>query len=359
MKSSRMKTIVVAILVLVALAPAQDITSKVDQVANAYAKKNQFSGSVLVAKGGRVLVKKGYGMANIELGVPNTPETKFRLGSITKQFTATAILQLAAAGKLSVDDKISKYIPDTPGSWSNITIHHLLTHTSGIFNYTALPEFTKQMRQQWTPAETLGLVKNKPLDFAPGSKFSYSNSGYIGLGIIVEKVSGEKYEDYVKKHIFDVLDMAATGYDHGETILEHRAAGYTPGPDGKLQNAPYIDMSFPYAAGSLYSTVDDLYRWDRSLYTDKVLAKASRDKMFTPFLSGYAYGWFTIVPGPTPSTHKVLSHGGGINGFNTTINRYPDDDACVIVLSNVNSPAIGKIGQTLAAIAFGEKYDLP
>jgi CubicO group peptidase (beta-lactamase class C family) len=350
-----MKSILIALLSFIAAAPAQEITPKVDEAIGAYAKKNPFMGTVLVAKGGRVLVKKGYGMANIELSVPNSPETKFRLGSITKQFTATAILQLAAAGKLSVDDKISKYIPDTPASWSNITIHHLLTHTSGIFNYTALPEFTKQMRQQWRPAETLGLVKNKPLDFDPGTKMSYSNSGYIALGMIVEKVSGEKYEDYVKKHIFDLVDMAATGYDHEATILPHRAAGYTAGADGKLQNAPYIDMSFPYAAGSLYSTVEDLYRWDRSLYTDKVLSKPSRDKMFTPFLNDYAYGWFT----KSPTRHKLLSHGGGINGFNTTIDRYPDDDACVIVLSNVNSPVIGKIGQALAAIAFSEKYDLP
>jgi CubicO group peptidase (beta-lactamase class C family) len=355
MKSARSKSIAIALFAFVGLASAQDITAKVDELANAYIKKNQFIGSVLVAKGGNVLVKKGYGMANIELAVPNTPETKFRLGSITKQFTATAILQLAAAGKLSVDDKISKYIADTPPSWSDITIHHLLTHTSGIFNYTNAPEFTKQMRQSWKPEDILGLVKNKPLDFTPGSKFSYSNSGYIALGLIVEKASGETYEAYIKKHIFDALDMNASGYDHASSILSHRAVGYTATADGKFSNADFIDMSFPYAAGALYSTVEDLYRWDRALYSDKVLAKASREKMFTPFLNDYAYGWFAKSNG----AHKVIAHGGGINGFNTTIDRYPGDDACVVVLSNVNSPAVGKIGQALAAIAFGEKYDLP
>jgi D-alanyl-D-alanine carboxypeptidase len=168
-------------------------------------------------------------------------------------------------------------------------------------------------------------------------------------------VSGEKYEDYLRKHILDVAGMQATGYDHESTILPHRAEGYAPTKEGKLENAAFIDMSFPFSAGALYSTVEDLYRWDRSLYTDKVLTKASRDKMFTPFLDGYAYGWFT----KSPTTHKMLYHGGGINGFNTTIDRYPDDDAFVVVLSNMNSPAVGKIGLALAAILFGEKYELP
>jgi CubicO group peptidase (beta-lactamase class C family) len=255
---SNLKSITIAGFAVAALAHAQEVTAKVDELVHAYEQKNQFMGSVLVAKSGRVFVKKGYGMANLEVGVPNSPKTKFRIGSITKQFTATAILQLAAAGKLSVDDKISKYIPDSPATWNNITIHHLLTHTSGIFDYTHSPEYREGMRRTWTPLETLALVRNKPLDFEPGSKFSYSSSGYIALGYIVEKVSGEKYEDYLKKHIFDLLDMNDTGYDHEAAIIEHRAGGYTPVPGGKLQNAEYIDMSRPFAAGALYSTVEDL-----------------------------------------------------------------------------------------------------
>jgi len=319
-------------LLSLALVHAQDLVSKADSIA----KQNDFMGSVLAAKGGNVVLKKGYGMANIELDVPNAPDTKFRLGSITKQFTATAILQLASQGKLSVDDKISKYVADSPAAWQDITIHHLLTHTSGIPNFTGFSDYQKTMRETVTPVELVARFKDRPLDFPPGSKFKYSNSGYEVLGVIVEKVSGEKYEDYLKKHVFDPLDMQATGYDHDTAIIKHRASGYERGKDGKIRNAEYIDMSIPYSAGSLYSTVEDLYRWDRALYTDKVLTQQWRDKMFTPFLDNYAYGWFVKGAG----ADKTISHNGGVNGFVTSINRYPAQDSCVIVLSNGPGPAL-------------------
>jgi CubicO group peptidase (beta-lactamase class C family) len=334
-------------LLSLALVHAQDITAKADELA----QKNDFMGSVLVAKGGKVILKKGYGMANIELDVPNAPDTKFRLGSITKQFTATAILQLAAQGKLSVDDKASKYIANAPDAWKDITIHHLLTHTSGIPNYTAFPDFQTTMRVAVTPIELVAKFKDHPLDFPPGSKFKYSNSGYEVLGVIIEKVSGEKYEDYLKKHIFDPLDMQASGYDHDTTILKHRASGYERGKDGKIKNAEYLDMSIPYSAGSLYSTVEDLYLWDRSLYTDKMLTREWRDKMFTPFLSNYAYGWTVKGEG----ADKTISHNGGINGFLTSINRYPNSDACVIVLTNLTTKGVTAMSSGLQSALFGDK----
>jgi D-alanyl-D-alanine carboxypeptidase len=340
---------------VVALVRGQDIPANADALVNAYVKLNRFMGSALVAKGGTVLVKKGYGMANVELDVPNSPETKFRLGSITKQFTATSILQIASQGKLSVEDKVSKYVPDAPAAWKDITIHHLLTHTSGLPNYTSFPDYLKKMREPVTSLQLIAVFKDRPLDFEPGSKFRYSNSGYAALGYIIEKVSGEKYEDYLRKHIFDPLDMSDTGYDHDTTILKQRAAGYMLSKDGKIRNADYLDMSIPYSAGSMYSTLEDLYRWDRSLYTDKVLPREWREKMFTPFLNNYAYGWFRAPL----FGHKMTSHGGGINGFSTAINRFPDDDVCIVVLSNLASSSIGALANALAAIVFGEKYELP
>src|SRR5262249_11022667 len=196
-----------------------------------------------------------------------------------------------------------------PAAWKDITVHHLLTHTSGIPNYTNFPEFRKNMRVPVAPAELVAGFKDRPLDFPPGSKYSYSNSGYEVLGVIVEKLSGQTYENYLKQHIFDPLDMQASGYDHDTTIIKNRASGYERGPDGKLRNADYLDMSIPYAAGSLYSTVEDLYRWDRALYTDKALTREWRGKMFTPFLDNYPYGW--IVRGHVAD--KKIAVNGGIN----------------------------------------------
>jgi D-alanyl-D-alanine carboxypeptidase len=338
------------------LAHAQDLASKFDTILSGYQKNRAFIGSALIAKGGKVIFEKGYGMASVELDVPNGPDTKFRLGSITKQFTSTAILQLEEQGKLSVSDTACKYLPECPETWKAITIHQLLSHTSGIPSYTDGPEFAKprMMRIPLKPVEILMLTKDKPLEFQPGEKWKYDNSGYIFLGVIIEKVSGEKYADYLNKHIFGVLDMNDSGYDDSNVILKNRAQGYRSVTDG-FRNADYLDMSLPYAAGSLYSTVNDLYRWDRALYTDKVLSKASREKMWTPVKNDHAYGWAV----GQAHQRKQIAHGGGINGFSTFIARYPDDDALVIVLSNNERAAAGAIASGLAGILFGEKVDLP
>ncbi len=338
------------------LAQVADLPSKLDQLLAGYQKNRAFIGSALVAKGGKILLEKGYGMANLELDAPNGPDTKFRLGSITKQFTATSILQLEEQGKLSVTDAACKYLAECPEAWKAVTIHHLLSHTSGIPSYTDNPQFPqpKFMRIPMSPVEILMLSKDKPLEFQPGEKWKYDNSGYIFLGAIIEKVSGEKYADYLKKHIFGPLEMQDSGYDVSMVVLKNRAAGYQSIAGG-FRNADYLDMSLPYAAGSLYSTVRDLYKWDRALYTDKVLSKASREKMWTPVKNNYAYGWGVRVE----ANHKQISHGGGINGFSTFIARYPDDDAVVIVLSNNERGNTGAITNGLAGILFGEKVDLP
>jgi len=331
----------------------QNLESKVDEYINAHLKLQKFSGSILIAQKGKILLSKGYGMANYELDVPNTPQMKFLLGSITKQFTSMAVMQLQEKGLLSVDDSLKKYIPDYPDG-DKITVHHLLTHTSGIPNFTSFPEYTKTMMLASPVEETVERFKNKELEFTPGEKFSYSNSGYILLGYIIEKVSQKPYEAYLKENILQPLNLEDTGYGHYEPILEKRAAGYSWGKD-HLVNASYLDMSIPHGAGALYSTVEDLYLWDRALYTEKLVSKNSLDKIFTPFKDNYGYGWgISELFG-----HKRISHGGGINGFTTDISRYPDDDVCIIVLSNFDHSSTGKISQDLAAIVFGEKYEFP
>jgi len=356
MSKTLLRFFLVVLCACVRMAPAQDMAAQLDHILAGYQQNRAFIGSALVAKGGKVLLEKGYGMANIELGVPNGPDTKFRLGSITKQFTSAAILQLEEQGKLSVNDLACKYVPECPDTWKTITIHQLLTHTSGIPSYTDGGEFMKpaMMRIPRTPLEVLLLTKDKSLEFQPGEKYKYDNSGYIFLGVIIEKVSGEKYADYLRKHIFGPLDMQDSGYDVTAEILKNRAAGYAPQPGGGFRNAEYIDMSLPYAAGSLYSTARDLYRWDRSLYTEKVLSKASKEKMWTPVKNNYGYGWGINVRG-----RKQVSHGGGINGFSTFIARYPDDDAFVVVLSNNQQANSGAIAAGLAGVMFGEGTQLP
>lgn len=333
-----------------------DRAAKLDQVLGAYEQNRGFMGSALVAQQGKILLEKGYGMANLELNVPNTADTKFRLGSITKQFTAAAILQLEEQGKLSVNDLACKYLDDCPGPWKAITIHHLLTHTSGIPSYTS-PEFMlkpQTVRAPLAPVEIVMLSKDKPLEFEPGSQWKYDNTGYIFLGAIIEKTSGEKYAEFLKKHIFDPLDMKDSGYDDTKTILKNRASGYQAGPGGMV-NSDFIDMSLPYAAGSLYSTVRDLYRWDRALYKDTILSKASREKMFTAYKNNYGYG-LAVAP---MVKHQQIGHGGGIFGFVTYIARFPDDDAGVIVLSNFAGSNAGNIARDLASTLFGEKVELP
>jgi CubicO group peptidase (beta-lactamase class C family) len=334
--------------------PAQDLIPRFEKYMDACIKANHFSGSVLVSKDGETLFAKGYGFANAEHQVPNTTRTKFRLGSITKQFTAMAILILQERGKLKVEDPIGKYLDDAPKAWEGVTIHHLLTHTGGVPSYTDDPAFRKKMMMPETVKSMISRFRDKPLDFKPGEKFHYSNSGYFLLGAIVEKLSGKSYEAFLKEAIFEPLGMKDTGYDHSETLIPGRASGYIRAGEG-LKNAEYLDMAQPYAAGSLYSTAEDLARWDRSLGEGKLISKESYAKMYTPFKSDYAYGWMVT----TAKGRKEIQHGGGINGFNTEILRYPDQKVCVVVLCNVLPSNPDRVAHDLAKVAFGEPYELP
>jgi CubicO group peptidase (beta-lactamase class C family) len=313
---------------------------------------------VLVARDGKVVFEKGYGAANAEWNIPNTPQTKFRLGSVTKQFTAAAILLLQEQGKLSVQDPVCKFVAACPDAWNPITLHHLLTHTSGIPNLTDFPDYAATMALPSPPSKTLERFIGKPLEFAPGSTYKYSNSGYILLGVVVEKASGTGYADVIAERILKPLQMTDSGYDNPATVMPRRASGYALDGDA-VKNAAFIDMTIPGGAGALYSTVEDLLKWDQALYSDRLLSAASREAMFTPFKQNYAYGW--NVPPPSPATfgRRQVAHGGGINGFATFIARYPDDKVTVIVLSNLDAGRPGVIARDLAAILFGEKYDTP
>jgi CubicO group peptidase (beta-lactamase class C family) len=337
---------------------AAPLASKFDEYLSAAAKQG-FTGSALIARDGQVIFSKGYGMANAEWDLPNTPQTKFRLGSITKQFTAASILLLQERGKLSVQDPVCKHVADCPKAWELVTIHHLLVHTSGIPSYTDVKspeEFRKMSLTQVTPASFVDSFKSKPLEFAVGEKYKYNNSGYFILGYIIEKISGQSYEAFLQENIFTPLKMASTGYDTHDRILKQRATGYSRRNNARV-NSDYLDMTVPYAAGSLYSTVEDLFAWNEALFSDKLLSAKSREAMMTVDKNNYAYG----LAINQQHNRRVVAHGGGINGFNTSLARFPEEKVTVVVLRNADygAPGPGKISQDLAAILFGEKYEIP
>jgi len=330
-----------------------DLEAKVDAYVRPYLEIKGFSGAILIARKGRVLLRKGYGMANYELDAPNTPETKFHLASISKSFTAAAILILEERGLLNVSDPLSKYIPDYPEG-DKITIHHLLIHTSGIPNVNDFPDYNAKSKFPQTPASIIEMFKNRPLTMKPGERYSYSNSNYNVLAFIIEKVSGKSYGDFLKENIFDPLGMKDTGHDgKAAALIKSRASGYAPVGPGDLDNAPWIDWTIKTGNGSLYSTVEDLYKWDRALYTEKILKKSALDKMFTPHIEGAGY----VGDISRRLNRKVIRFSGRSPGFQGEIQRYVDDDVCVIVLSNNYSGAASFMITDLAAMVFGEPYD--
>ncbi len=326
---------------------------RMEQVIQSFVSDQHFMGSVLVARGNDIVVNKGYGYANLEWNIPDSPLTKFRLGSITKQFTAASILLLEERGKLSVNDPVKKHMSDAPAGWDEITIYNLLTHTSGIPSFTDFPDYASLEPFPTTPEQLVKRFRDKPLDFQPGENMSYSNSGYVLLGYLIEKIGSESYEKFVQENIFTPLGMKDSGYDSNSVIIPHRAAGYSPGPNGPV-NAGFINMTVPLSAGGLYSTTEDLLRWEQGLFGGKLLSSASLQKMTTPFKNDYACGLVVhMVNG-----HKVIEHGGGIEGFNTMLAYYPDDKLTVVVLSNINGPTPQDLASKLAAMVRGEKVVL-
>jgi CubicO group peptidase (beta-lactamase class C family) len=332
-----------AFMILACAAPAgaavpgggQKLLTEIDALMRETYKPGEPGAAVIIRRGGRTLFRRGYGMADLELGVKVEPDMIFRLGSITKQFTAVAVLMLAEQGKLSLQDEIGKYLPAFPTGDKKVTIEHLLTHTSGIRSYTNMDEWLQMWRKDMTPQEIIDMSKDKPFEFTPGERWNYNNSGYVMLGAIIEKVSGQTYEQFIQTKIFNALGMAHSCYGNTERVIPRRVPGYQTNNDGFI-NAPYLSMTQPYAAGSLLSSVDDLATWNDAVFSGKLLKKEWLDKAFTPYRlasgdsTGYGYGWFIS----DFRGHRCIEHGGGINGFMTYALSLPDDKVYVAVLTN-------------------------
>jgi CubicO group peptidase (beta-lactamase class C family) len=340
--------------------PESTTEQKMEEFIQAHLATGKFMGAVLVARGDEVLFQGGFGKANLELDVPNSPETEFRLGSLTKQFTAAAILQLQDQGRLNVNDTLDKYLPDAPHA-GEVTLSQLLSHSSGIPDPPELAEGSNGsgLRLAHTTDEMISQIVGQPLEFTPGSQYKYCNICYMILGRVIEEVSGQSYADYLEEHIFQPAGMTATGIDEPSLVLPHRASGYTWNGE-TYSNSEFVDLSNVGAAGVLYSTVGDMYKWDRALYSDKLLSPAAREAFFTPRISKgdgsrYAYGWAIRE---TPE-HTLAEHSGGVNGFVTFVIRDPATELYVVVLSNVENLVALDVAQGLAAIAYGEPYDMP
>lgn len=342
-------------LVLLGLAvagTAQDV-KRMDEVVTAQAAGGRFMGSVLVGKAGEVVFEKSHGSANLEWDIANSATTKFRIGSVTKQFTAAAILLLEERGRLSTDDLLSKHVAGTPAAWEKITLFHLLTHTSGITNFTAQPEYRTWKLSAATAEKAIERIRDLPLDFQPGERHRYSNSGYLVLGHVIERVSGQSYAAFVEQNIFQPLGMKDSDYDSHSAVIPRRATGYAPGPKGPT-TAEYIDMTIPHAAGALYSTTRDLLRWNEGVFGGKLLSAASLEKMITPHRDNYALG----VSVNTVKGRKVIAHGGGIEGFNSHLMYYPEEKVTVAVLANLNGRVASQLAPQLGAVMFGETVKL-
>lgn len=282
------------------------------------------------------------------------PDNQVPSRSVTKQFTAASVLLLAERGKWKVSDPVKKYMPDAPAAWDRIAIHHLLTHTSGIPNFTSFSDYRDSEAKATTPEQLVKRFRDKPLDFDPGTKWSYSNSNYVLLGYLLEKMGGETYQKFLQENIFTPLGMRDSGYDSNSAVILHRASGYSPSKDG-VGNSGYIDMTIPFAAGGLYSTTEDLLKWERGLFGGKVLKPASLQTMTTPDKQDYACGLMVT----NENGHKKIGHGGGIEGFNTEVDYWPEDQVTVIVLGNLNGGAPSEIAAQLGAVMHGEKVTLP
>lgn len=338
-------------------APSADIASKVDEYMNARLDAKGMGGSVLIMKDGKPLAAKGYGLADIEGNKPIAHDTKFRIGSVNKQFTAALVLLLQEKGKLSVQDPVCKYFDPCPEAWKPVTLHHLLSMTSGITNLTTLPKWRSELRfKDLKPAESIALVSGLPLKTVPGEVYEYSNSNYIILGTIIEKVSGKSYEEFLTEKIIKPLKLKNTGMDDGKTKLPNSALGYDQ-KDGKNVPAEPASVVIPFSAGSMYSTVGDLYTWQNALLNGRVFKnKATLDAMLTPNKKDYAYGLMIVTD---RKGRKRITHGGGIEGFLADTTYFPADDLFIAALTNHQRGGIGEMTETLTAIAYGEPFTVP
>lgn len=335
---------------------AQPNEAVIDKLISDVYKPGEPGAALLIAEKGKVVYRKAFGMADLELNVPMKPEMVFEIGSMTKQMTAVAVLMLMEEGKLSLQDEITKYIPDYPVQGHKITIHHLLTHTSGIKSYTSMQEWQPLWRNDMTPEEMIDLFKNQPMDFAPGEHYLYNNSAYFMLGYVIEKASGMSYGKFLKERIFEPLKMNNSYYGSHEQIIQGRASGYQKKED--FVNAEYLSLTQPYAAGSVMSNVDDLLTWQMAVRDNKLVKKETIQLAFTDYRLNdgkpihYGYGWGLNEINGSPT----IEHSGGIFGYTTNGIWLPEEDVYVVMLTNRDDIGPGDISTRVAAIAIGKPY---
>ncbi len=365
MSLSRVSTHAVCLIFLFATcaagAQSTATTAAVTEYVKAEMQRQHIPGlSLLVVSKGKIVLAEGFGLANVELQVPVKPETVFQSGSVGKQFTATAVMMLVEEGKIGLDDPLTKYFSDAPATWKEVTVRELLSHTAGFGDYPKDFNF----RKDWTEEEELKLIEGTPLAYAPGSKWEYSNLGYVTIGILIHRVTGEFYGDFLQRRIFQPLGMQSTRIISEADIVPNRAAGYRL-VKGQLKNQEWVaPMVNTTADGSLYFTILDLAKWDAALYTERLLKQSSLDLMWTPVKlkdgqpnggrpnSGhYGFGWFI----DERHGHRCIHHDGAWQGFETAIDRYVDDQLTVVALSNLEDAQPGKITQHVAEMYLADK----
>jgi CubicO group peptidase (beta-lactamase class C family) len=344
---------------------APSYAQKIDTLISDYATQNLFSGAVLVAHKGKILFKKAYNLADRELNVANTTAMKFRIASLTKQFTALAILQLQEKKLLSISDPLSKFVPNfTQGDM--ITLHHLLSHSSGIPNITFFADFGTKCLQPTTLSEEVEYLRSNStqLDFKPGTKYTYSNSNYIILSYIIEKVSGQSFESYLQDYILKPLGMHDSGLENLSQIIPNRTSGYVRN-DTQIKNAPYFDFSWAVGSGGMYSTIEDMYRWNRALYANqqKIASPESFKQLFAPHtpiaahIPNFWYGYGLALE--ECEFGLCISHEGNINGFSSYTTHYTKDDTSIIILSNFAFAPYKTIEATIRNIVANKSYESP
>ncbi len=352
-----MKKIVFTMCLLIAIifkTQSQNLPQKIDSLLLSYAKINRFNGTALVYKKGKMILEKGYGYQDIKNKIPNDPNTIFQVGSITKQFTATVILKLAEENKLTLQDKLTKYFPDYPRG-NEITIEHMLSHTSGIYEYFRNPLYHQLKEEKsLTKEDRMALFRDKPMDFIPGTNFSYCNSGYELLGLIIEKITRKPYEQVVKEMILKPLKMAHSGFDFKGLQSNLKAKPYSLySKEKSIESIPW-DSTATYSAGALYSNAKDMYLWHQGLLKNKIIKKSSLEKAYIPLLNGYGYGWWI----ESLYNKRVVSHGGNVDGFTSQFTRVPEDDICIVLLNNTYNHEIEIISNSILAILYNQPYKM-
>ena len=346
-------------LVLVGPASAQDLAERADALMTAYHDAGRFDGSVLIADGDEVVYEAGFGQANRSWGVPNAPDTRHRVASVTKQFTAALVLQLVESGDLALDAPVTRYLPDYPAAQGDrVTVHHLLSHTGGVPDHTGGFSFDDMMRDPITPTAFLAVFSDRPLDFEPGTQFRYSNSGYVLLGALIEAVTGQSYADAVRQRLAVPLGLADTGVQTNGAVLDRMASGYTRAVT-RFRNAAYIDASVPYSAGMIVSTVRDLHRWTRALHAGEPFGDpATLERMTTPVMGDYAYGVERTTRTVDGRSVRVVEHSGGIPGSTSWLAYFPESGRTVAVLSNA-SDDVDAVVRALTGVIHGETPPAP